>query len=514
MPKTPSNKLFRLIKSLSGSEKRYFKLFINSGNSKSNKYIQLFDAIDLQEEFDEEKLKQSIYADEPIQSRKYSELKAYLYDTILRSLQFYDEKTAIDFKLNGMLQNIRVLFKRSLFEDCLDMLQKLKKLALKYEKFGVILEVLDWEKQIAYTRTDITYLDKELDRINEEERFASAQIDNIISYRNVFFQLLIQLRKGRSIRLGSQKEKLKAMIGPTLFENKENIKTHKALILYYRVHANYYYAIADFHNFHSSSKELIELIESKPYLLKEEQAEYISAISNFALSCIVLKEYAILKKTIEKFKKVNPITKDDELKIHRQYYTFNFRLCIDTGEFQEGEKALEEHLLKVKKFDASLFEKSTFYFQYFYIYFGAGNYDKALEHLNNWLSMSKSIERKDLQSLARILNLLIHFEMGNSLLVDSLLRNTQRFLSKEKIFFEFENSFVRFIKEANKNLSKKELKQLCINLKEDLKRIAQIPEEKAMLQLFDIEAWLESKIEQKLFAQIVKQKYQMNETLT
>ena len=93
MPKTPSSKLYNLVKSLSGSEKRYFKIFVNSQGSKDNKYLQLFDAIDVQEEFDDELLKALVYGEEPIQSRKYSELKAYLYELILRSLQSYDEKS-------------------------------------------------------------------------------------------------------------------------------------------------------------------------------------------------------------------------------------------------------------------------------------------------------------------------------------------------------------------------------------------------------------------------------------
>ena len=51
MPKTASPKLFQLIKAMTGSEKRYFKLYIGD---KKKKYIQLFDAIEAQEQFDDE----------------------------------------------------------------------------------------------------------------------------------------------------------------------------------------------------------------------------------------------------------------------------------------------------------------------------------------------------------------------------------------------------------------------------------------------------------------------------
>ena len=128
MPKTPSNKLFNLINSLSGSEKRYFKLFVNKNQrSKDNKYILLFDAVDAQDISNDEALRKIIYPNQEIQSRKFSELKNYLYELILKSMQGFDEKTSIEYKLKGMLLNIKVLFKRSHFEDCIEMMNKAKK---------------------------------------------------------------------------------------------------------------------------------------------------------------------------------------------------------------------------------------------------------------------------------------------------------------------------------------------------------------------------------------------------
>ncbi|MFT5763175.1 MAG: hypothetical protein ACI8X3_000594, partial [Saprospiraceae bacterium] len=136
MPKTPSLKLYNLIKSLSGSEKRYFKLFATGNRAdKSSKYLVLFEAIDNQESFDDEELKKIVYQGEQIFSRKYSELKAYLYDLVLAGLRGYDEKSSIDFKIKGMLQSIRVLYKRSHYQDCRELLPKIKKLAYKYESF-------------------------------------------------------------------------------------------------------------------------------------------------------------------------------------------------------------------------------------------------------------------------------------------------------------------------------------------------------------------------------------------
>ena len=509
MPKTPSNKLFRLIKSLSGSEKRYFKIFIRSGGAKENKYARLFDAIDQQEEFDEEALKQIIYEGSPIQSRKYSELKAYLYELILKSLQSFDEKTSIEFRLKGLLLSVKVLYKRVLFLDCKDLLQKARKIAYKYERFNIILEVLEWEKQIAYAETNIAFLDTELDRIDEEEKAVLQQLRNISEYRNLFFRLLVNLRKDASLRKKEGREKLLKLIDYPLLKDINSARSHQARILYYRIYSLYFYTQADFGNFYQTGKKLLEVMEAQPYFLDEDVSEYISALSNFILGCGQMNKYDEIEIHLKKLYHIKPKTLDDELKIHRQYYQLKFSLCIGKGNFAEGLKALQDHFRDRKRFDPGYFENNTFYYNYFYIYFGAGDYDQALEFLNKWLNLSKSVERQDLQSIARILNLIIHYELGNTVLLESLLRSTYRFLKKRDRLQNTERKIIHFIKDAMEARSKKDLKNVMENLKKSFDELSKDSFASTLLSRpFNVMAWLESKIENKPFAEIVQEKFQ------
>ncbi|MCR9288661.1 hypothetical protein N8684_00770 [bacterium] len=505
MPKTPSNKLFSLIKSLSGSEKRYFKLFANTRGGKTNKYIQLFDAIDRQETFNEEKLKRLIYGNDPIESRKYSELKAYLYELILKSLQAFDEKTSVDFRLKNMLQSVRVLFKRSHFEDCKEILKKSKKLAFKYEQFNTIIDILNWEKNIAYAETDISFLDKKLPIINKEEEWCLQRLQNISEYRNIFFQLLLSIRKDVS-RRKEQIEELKLIIDHPLLEVFEKAKSHTAQVLFYRIFSVYYFSISDVDSFYKTSQKLISLLESKKILLQENVSEYIAVLNNHVISCGKLNKISEIRDTLEKYSEIKPITIDDELKILRQYYMGKFSLCIYTGEFEEGYSALLKHKKQIKKFDPGFFNNNTFYFQYFVIYFGVGDYGNALKSLNDWLALPKNVERKDLQNLARILNLIIHYELENTMLLESLLRSTYRFLSKENRLFEFEKKFLNFIRESLKPHSKKELKKVLEILLKDFEELSKTSA-KGSFGLFDMTVWLESKISGTTYAEIMKNRF-------
>ncbi|MEO0777892.1 MAG: hypothetical protein AAF146_15105, partial [Bacteroidota bacterium] len=191
MPKTPSNKLYHLIQSLSGPEKRYFKLYARTtSGDKSSKYLQLFDAIEAQSTYDDEALIRTIYADQPIQSRKYSELKAYLYELILKSLQGFDENSSIDFRLKRQLQSVRVLYRRAHYDDALELLQKVQKVAVQYEAFDYQLEILRWQKQLAYAKSDIPFLDQELTRIEATEHHCTERLQNIAAYQNLFYRIM------------------------------------------------------------------------------------------------------------------------------------------------------------------------------------------------------------------------------------------------------------------------------------------------------------------------------------
>lgn len=503
--KTPSSRLYDLVKALSSAERRYFKIFINSKEASNSKYVRLFDTIAASDRFDDEELMRAVYGGNPTETRKYSELKSYLYELIIKSLQSFDEKSSVDYRLKNQLLGVRALFKRSHFEDCKTILAKLKKTATEYEDFNTLIEILNWEKRIAYTQTDIAFLDREMKRITEEEQGYLEQLSNISAYRNIFFNILVGIRKDVS-RSKTQREAFAQIMENPLMKEDANPRSLIAKVLYYRILSIYYFSTSNFEAFYASSNKLLALMEHNQLMLQEDVSEYISALNNHIISCGRLIKVEEVRETLEKLNRVKPITADDEVKIHRLYYMNKFRLCISTGEFQEGAWELKRYLKTVGIVEKEQVFKTNFYFQYFCIYFGIGNFEDALNSLNNWLKMSENVERKDLQSLARILNLIIHYELGNNMLLDSLLRSTYRYLNKANRLSEFERKMMNFVREAGKPHSRKEMQQILETLKQDFEELSRQPSY-GVFDLFDIIAWLESKINGKPFDVVVRERF-------
>ena len=494
MSKTPSNKLYKLVKSLSAAERRYFKVIANKKGDASNKYLLLFDAILHQNEFDDEVLMEKIYKGAEVKSRKFSELKGYLFDVILKTLQSYDEKSSVYNKISNLMHNVDVLFKRGHMKLCKEELKKAKKLALLYEEFTTLYEILKWEKWIAHTMIDVDFLQEELSRIAAEESLYLEQLRLLSKYRNIFLELYLKIKSRTGLDDITHIRESELML-------KKNFNSHRTCVLYYRAKAFLAYIQKDTQGFHDFSKKLLEEMESQPHFLKEEVSEYISALHNFCVSCTNNRDYEKLYEANEKIKIIQPLNMDDEIKIHRQYMQNFFVYCVRTGDFASAKKALPEHLKKVKSYKTNVFDNQQFYFHYAYIHFGSEDYDTSLFYLNSWLDLPSTIDNPNLQMLSRVFNLILHFELGNNVLLESLIKSTYRFLKKENQLLEIEKAFISFIKTVIKAQGKRAINACFLKFKQQLESIT--GSEQASISAFDLMAWVDSKLLNVSFAEVV-----------
>ena len=73
-------------------------------------------------------------------------------------------------------------------------------------------------------------------------------------------------------------------------------------------------------------------------------------------------------------------------------------------------------------------------YQFAYIYFMQKDYSNSLKWVNEIIQTPFKKYRMDLQSYARILNLMIHFELGNIIVLKYAVENCRRFLRKPADF--------------------------------------------------------------------------------
>jgi hypothetical protein len=145
MANPSKDNLFVLISSLSKSEKRQFKLYVNRlGDNTDAKFLQLFNLLDKMNEYDEEEILKSNI----VTKLQLSNLKAHLYKQILISLRMNPVNQNIRIQIREQLDFATILYHKGLYKQSLKILDKTKMTALEHDEKNIAFEIVELEKVI------------------------------------------------------------------------------------------------------------------------------------------------------------------------------------------------------------------------------------------------------------------------------------------------------------------------------------------------------------------------------
>lgn len=146
MPNRSTDSLFQLVKSLEKSEKRNFKLYVNRHSSGEDlKIVQLFDALDKMDDYDEATL---LFRNKTIKKQQLSNMKAHLYKQILGSLRLIKQEDNVDLQLHEQMDHARILYNKGLYHQSLKVLDRMKDFARSHNQLTYLQQVLFFEKKI------------------------------------------------------------------------------------------------------------------------------------------------------------------------------------------------------------------------------------------------------------------------------------------------------------------------------------------------------------------------------
>ena len=137
--------LFILVKSLSKSEKRQFKLYAGRVESNQNaKFLHLFNLLDRAKEYNEKEILKKNF----VTKQQLSNLKAHLYRQILVSLRMNPSIQNARMQIREQLDFATVLYQKGLYKQSLKILEKTKSIAYRYEEKYLAFEIVELEKVI------------------------------------------------------------------------------------------------------------------------------------------------------------------------------------------------------------------------------------------------------------------------------------------------------------------------------------------------------------------------------
>src|SRR5690606_18380195 len=109
--------------------------------------------------------------------------KRRLYANILKCLRSLHDDMSVDVIIQNHLSEVEILYNHSLSEQSLPVLLKAYDLANKHEKFGLLLQVLDWERKLNIV---LDSSDRTIAEIAGEEQFVLNKLIQIRQLENIY----------------------------------------------------------------------------------------------------------------------------------------------------------------------------------------------------------------------------------------------------------------------------------------------------------------------------------------
>jgi hypothetical protein len=501
------DELMRLITSLSKSEKRYFKMFSSlQGGDKD--YIKLFETVEKLGEYDEEKIKKALKEEDFL--NRLPAVKNYLYGQILKSLRMNYIGTTVDSVLKEMTEEITILYDKRLFKQCIKMLDKAKELARSNEQTLQLIELNLLEEKVLIEVLNLDKFERTLNTSLEEEIGLLEIQKNAAEYRNLYNRIILINKKIKEARTEEELRQFAEIIEHPLLLSFDNAKSFDAKNYFYLIHLNYNHAKGDNEACLEIAQHQLELLETFPQKITEKPKMYIAALNNVLLSQIHLHSYKNFDKTLEKLRSIPLKSINIEANRFVSSYIFEMVMYLDTGEFSRSISIREEILEGLKKYHDKInaIEEITLLYNLFYSYFGTGEFSKALGIINKLLNEYQKELRYDIQSAVRILNLILHYELGNSRLLEYNAISAYRFLYKSKRLYKLENIVLDYIRKKMHHIyTPKDEVDAFIELRREFMELIDDPYEKKAFEYFDYISWFDSRIEKRSFEEIVKEKH-------
>ena len=508
MPNKSTDPLFQLVKSLEKSEKRNFKLFVKKGSGEDLKIVQLFDALDKMENYDEALL---LKRTPSLAKQQLSNMKAYLYKKILTSLRQLKDKDNLLLQLSEYMEHAHILYNKGLYLQSLKILDKMKELAISSNQTTYLMQAIFFEKKI-----ESLHITRSIQGKAEELRKTSNQLieklDLITNLSNLSLNLYSLYITNGHARNREDANAVKKYFQSQLPENASEIKGFYEQLYLYQSYCWYSFILQDFLMYYRYSQKWVDLFETEPQMIVLESGNYIKGMHNLLSAHFDLQNYPRFIETLKKFEEfaASDIVKlSDNNRIQTFVYLSISKINkhFMEGSFKEGLALVPSLEKELHEFEIYLDRHRVlvFYYKIASLYFGSGDYSTSIDYLQKIINWKVDL-RTDLQCYSRLLHLIAHYELGNFELIEYLAKSVYRFMARMQNLSAVEEHIFEFLRKALRTRPN-DIRNEFIQLLNQLKQYERNQMETRAFNYLDVISWLESKISGIPVHEVVRRKF-------
>jgi hypothetical protein len=506
MKRAPSEDLFRLIKSLNKGEKRNFKMLAGLiASEKDKKYIGLFEVIDKQEVYNEVKVTRLL---KDLYGGQLAVGKHYLHRLILKSLVHYRTNPAAE--LGNMLEQAKVLMEKELYDQAKKLLRKCLADAVALEDLNAHYGLLQIQLELLMEEIHDRSLAEKMREISVAKQAVLAKLHNLDAYRVLSQQMVLLMRRRKEARAPKDNADLDELLAHPLLQSPDLAMSTRARLECLTVHRKACSFRGDLQGAADRSRQLLALYDAHPLLKEECIRHYFAEVSNLCSCLYRIGESDAAFSKLEEFKLFRNEYPKARVDFFVLYYLVFIAAAIHVGAPERAILLVPEIEEETTVLNGKIPKSAAMWLHFLlaYAYLMVGKPKAARIWICKVLEEARSDVSIDLQGDARILNMLIQFELGNYSVVESEYQGTKRFLEKNGQLTELERITLRGMKALALHAEEPQFKDIKESWRQRYLNW-QLEDGGKTQSMIDFGAWLESLVTRETMAAIVRARSSM-----
>lgn len=498
---TITDDLFQLIQSLKQTEKRYFKIFASIHvKGEQNNYVKLFDAIDKQQEYDEKALLAGFQGETFV--KQFAVTKNYLYNFILRSLRSYYSGSDAESRIQEEMESVKILFGKGLYKKSIKILQKAKSLARQFDKYEQLFHLVRWENEINTRYLKGARLDEFRKESNLEIRETLEIMEETYQLRLLEQDAFKVYRRYHRARTPGDLDAIKKILAHPAMAEGALPRSFIGKLRYYNIKGVYQTLLENHTEAHRFDVLRYRLFDEHPHFIRENLIQYIKVQNNLLHNYMELKDWVNFEEILRNVRETadryaSNITNTEQAIIFETSYVQELAHYSRTHQYEKALALVPRVNEMLEKYDSVIVIefRIEMLFTISKVYFYSGDLDKALDWCNPIIFEDKPNAADDVICFARILNLLIHYDLGHYDLLRYEIKSTRRFLLKKKRLFLVEDLVLRFINRLIGVKDEQKKKETLENFRSKLEETLTQGYEGNAQNYLNLLIWLKSKME-------------------
>ena len=437
-----------LIYSMSKAEKKAFSVQMLKDKEEKD-YLVIYDIITKSKQLDSKNVKGEFHKRRPGGSFEVS--IQYLYERLTDSLLTLRKKKDIYYDLLNNLCKARMLYERSLFEECFEILSDTIEQATYYENNEVLTIALKLELEYLLRLNFPNLAESELYHKHFMQNEALKKTRKIVEQSSLHNLLKYRLSHIGSIRTSKQKQDMNdLMVNELSIAASSGIEGNFELMRNHRLfQANYLMGAGEYKAALNSYKELSRLFEQNRQFWSNPPIYYLSAIQGILDSLCIAGLYHETPFFLSKLEELTQNEYSTEFILHLKtlIYIYKSNSLLQAGNFEQAlelRDKQENELLK-KVTSLGLESQLRLYLSFAVLGMYTKDYVQARKYMKKIFSLGKLFCAFPSYKIARLVNLLLQAELGNYDFFENEIISIKRNIRFEKQTYITEKLIFKFI---------------------------------------------------------------------